>query len=202
MKKKYPKQVEHLITVDPVLAVVIEKAPIPVWEGHEDYFRALVETIIGQQLSGKAADTITARFNKLFPKGKYIPADVLKIPDAQIRGVGISYAKIKYIKDLAQKTQDKILDFETIHKMPDAEVVAHLTQVKGIGPWSAEMFMMFTLKREDVFSLGDLGLKNAIIKLYKLRKPTPKKMLKISQKWAPYRTWAARYLWMSLDLKL
>lgn len=202
MKKDHTKAIKHLKKVDPILAVIIEKAPIPVWTQQKDYYRALVETIIGQQLSGKAADTINARFNKLFPGEIYTPADVLKLSDETIRGVGISYSKIKYIKDLSQKTLDKFLDFENIHTLSDADVMSHLVQVKGIGPWSAEMFMMFVLHRDDIFSTGDLGLKNAMIKLYKLRKPSPKRLAQISKKWAPYRTWAARYLWMSLDLKL
>lgn len=201
MKKIDP--VTHLKKVDSVLAKVIKQVPKPAWELETDYFRSLVEAIINQQLSDKAADTIIGRFNTLFKKLPYSPRDVLKLDKEKIRGVGISYSKASYLHDLAQKILDKSLDFERIDELSDEEVVVHLTQVKGIGQWTAEMFLMFSLGRENVFSYGDQGIKNAIKKLYKLKDlPTPKQAEKISSKWKPYRSWACRYLWRSLDLEL
>ncbi len=203
--EQYQKSVDpvaYLTSVDPVLATVINILPRPKWQKRQDYFRALVEQIVNQQLSEKAADTIFARFLNIFHDKKIVPEIILKIDDDQIRKAGISYAKISYIKNLAQKTINKQLQFERIHDFTDAQVTQQLIEVKGIGVWTAEMFLIFTLAREDVFSYGDLGLRNAMKKLYKFRKhPTPKQADKISAKWKPYRSWACRYLWASLDIK-
>jgi len=201
--KTNPDPIKQLMLIDPILATVIKKVPVPKWQPQSNYFRALVEAIINQQLSEKAADTITTRFIGLFPDSTFpTPQFVLQIPDDTIRTAGISYAKIAYIKDLAQKCIDNTLQFEQIHTFSDEEVITHLTQVKGIGRWSAEMFLMFAMCRPDIFSYGDLGLRNAMQKLYKLKKPPSlKKAQQISYKWRPYRSWACRYLWMSLDIR-
>lgn len=202
MKEPSRDPVAYLVETDQVLARVIKRASRPVWQPTTDYFRSLVEDIINQQLSDQASATITERFNKLFPRIPYTPMQVLGLTDEEIRGVGISYAKVSYIKDLAKHVREKRLDFEGIHLMKDEEAINHLVKVKGIGRWTAEMFLMFSLGREDVFSYGDQGLKNAIKRLYKLKKhPTPKQAERISQKWKPYRSWACRYLWRSLDLE-
>lgn len=195
--------IDYLRTIDPTLAKVIVKVPRPEWHAYSDYFQALVESIISQQLSTKAGDTIVRRFIKLFGVGKFpTPRQVLHIDAEKVRGAGLSYAKIRYIKDLAQHVEDKKLHLHKINNMQDEEIIEHLIQVKGIGRWTAEMFLMFALRREDVFSYGDLGLRNAMQKLYKLRNhPTPKQAEKISNKWKPYRTWACRYLWKSLEIK-
>lgn len=202
MDKHRRDPVEHLQQVDPVLAQVINLTPRPVWKKAKDYFRALVEDIINQQLSDKASATITIRFNKLFPKIPYAPEQVLKFTTEKIRGVGVSYAKVSYIKDLAGKIIEGKLHFQKIHMLSDEEVIERLTAVKGIGRWTAEMFLMFSLGREDVFSYGDQGLKNAIKRLYKLKAhPTPRQAERISAKWEPFRSWACRYLWASLELQ-
>ena len=191
----------YLQKVDLALAGIIEKAPRPVWKPRADYFKSLVEAIINQRLSGKAADTIISRFNTLFPKLPYTPESVLRLSDETIRGVGVSYSKVSYIKDLAEKIRSQTLDFAQIHTWDDEAVIQHLTQVKGIGRWSAEMFLMFTLAREDIFSFGDQGLKNAIMRLYKIEKPlTQEKATQISDVWRPYRSWACWYLWQSLEM--
>ena len=164
------KVIEHFKKVDSELHAIIEKIEtLEQWHRrhHEDYFLELCGNIIGQQLSGKAADTIYGRFEKLFTKKKIIPENVLKIPDQKLRDVGMSWSKVRYVKDLAQKVKDKTLKLEKLENMADNEVIGELIKVKGIGPWTAEMFLMFTLGREDVFSHGDLGLNNAIKKLYK-----------------------------------
>lgn len=194
--------VKYLAQADPVLGQLIQKIKRPKWKLETDYLRNLVETIINQQLSDKAANTIIGRFNMLFRKLPYTPEDILLFSDDAIRRVGISYGKVSFIKDLAKKTQTQTLDFANIHQYSDAEVVDHLIQVKGIGKWTTEMFLMFSLGREDIFSFGDAGLRAAIEKLYPVRKPLPLETAKkISDKWRPYRSWACRYLWASLDLK-
>ncbi len=191
----------HFQRVDPILASALRDFDFARPPAKRDYFVALCEEIINQQLSGKAGETIWQRFLGLFPKGKLTPERLLALSDAKIRSVGTSWSKVTYLKSLAASVHDKKLHLAKLEHMKDAEVIAELTQVKGIGPWTAEMFLMFTLGREDVFSYGDLGLKNAIKKLYKFKKdPTRKQMEKLAGKWTPYRTWAARILWRSLEL--
>lgn len=193
---------KHFERVDPILFAVIAKVPPVTASASDDYFYSLSEAIINQQLSGKAGDTIWKRFLTLFPKGKLTPERVLVLPDAKIRAIGTSWSKITYLKSLATYVKENKLHLTKLKDMIDEEVIRELTQVKGIGPWTAEMFLMFTLGREDVFSYGDLGLKNAIKKLYKFKKdPTRKQMEKLAENWSPYRTWAARILWRSLDIQ-
>lgn len=182
--------VKHFHRVDPILASAITQleAIVP----SNDYFSDLCEIIIQQQLSEKAGDTIWKRFFTLF--NKLTPGALLRMPDQKIRDAGISWSKISYLKNVARHG-----DFNYLQTLPDEDVIRELTKIKGIGPWSAEMFLMFTLGREDVFSYGDLGLKKAIKKLYKFKKdPTRKQMEKLVSKWSPYRSWAARILWKSL----
>ena len=164
-----------------------------------DYFIALCDEIVSQQLSIKVSDVIFGRFKMLFPKGKITAEGVLKLSHEQLRGVGMSNAKAKYIRDLAEKVEQKEVHLEKLKNMSDEEVIVELTKIKGIGRWTAEMFLMFTLGREDIFSHGDLGLKNAIIRLYKIENPTKEEIEKIVIKWSPYRTYACRILWESLD---
>ena len=193
--------IKHL-KKDPVLAEVIKRVPAPQSYGRGTHFQFLVESIISQQLSGKAADTITTRFKKLFPRKRFpTPADLLKTPTVKLRSVGLSGQKVKYIKELAKHIQNRNIKLHRVKSMTDQEIIEQLIKVKGIGQWTAEMFLMFSLQRPDVFSYGDLGLRNAMQKLYKLKKhPTPKQAAKISAKWSPHRTLASRYLWASLKL--
>lgn len=165
----------------------------------DDYFVSLCENIIGQQLGGKAADAITKRFHDLLVDGVH-PDAVLAVSDDAIRAIGTSWAKVRSLKDLSQKVKEKKVCLDALSGLSDTEVITELVQVKGIGPWTAEMFLMFSLGREDVFSYGDLGLKNAIQKVYGFKKsPTPKQIAKIEKTWRPYRTYACRVLWASLD---
>lgn len=192
----------HFKKVDPILYEVALKIEIDELSKPDDYFIDLADSIISQQLSGKAAATIFNRFKKLFKNEIIDPLELLKISDEKIRECGISYSKIKYIKGVAEEIKNKNLDLKSFDSKTDEEVINELTKLKGIGNWTAEMFLMFTLGRSDVFSIGDLGLKNAIIKNYKLKnKPTNKKLLEISEKWSPHRTYASRILWKSLDQK-
>jgi len=205
MTQKYDlkKASTYLQKKDPVLGKIIEKVP-PLQREAEgsNYFLDLVESIVGQQLSVKAADTIWGRLINLSDNGDLTAKAILQIPDEKIRAAGISWSKIKYIKDLATKTIESPDMFEHFDTMSDEEIIDVLTKVKGIGRWTAEMFLMFAMGRPDIFSYGDLGLKNAIKKLYSLKEmPTEKQANKIAEKWKPYRTVACRYLWKSLELK-
>ena len=130
------------------------------------------------------------------------PKGILKLTDAEMRGVGLSRQKTAYLRDLAEKTAAGLIKFERLPKLPDEEVIAHLTQVKGIGVWTAHMFLMFTLRRSDIMPTGDYGVQAAIKKHYKKRKwPKPAVMEKIAKPWSPYRSIACWYLWKSLDVK-
>jgi DNA-3-methyladenine glycosylase II len=158
----------------------------------------LIESIISQQLSVKAADTIYSRFLKLFKNGKFTSADeILKIDVEKLRSAGMSYSKAKYIKNIAKAFKDGEVVIEKIQKMTDEEVIVELTKIKGIGKWTAEMTLIFTLKREDVFSPGDAGLKRAIKNLYGIT--NEKEILKLSETWKPKRSYACWYLWRSLN---
>jgi DNA-3-methyladenine glycosylase II len=195
---------KHLRSVDPKFASLIDKYQLkPQKRLPRTHFEALVEAIVSQQLSVKASDTIFARFVALFPHAKFPkPDDVTKLSVAKFRSVGISNQKAGYIKDLAGQVTSGRLKLNSLHRLDNEAVIAELTKVKGIGRWTAEMFLMFTLRRPDVFSNGDLGLRNAIQKLYHLKSPpTEKQLERITEKWSPHRTAASRYLWRSLDNK-
>ncbi|HVM76572.1 MAG TPA: DNA-3-methyladenine glycosylase [Candidatus Paceibacterota bacterium] len=195
------KHIAHLKKSDPVLKTVIEGITLREITNTRGRFEALVESITSQQLSVKASDTIFRRFAALVPGKKFpTPNDILKMPARKIRSVGLSRMKVSFVKDLAKKVLDKTVDLKKLDTWSDQEVIEHLTAVKGIGQWTAEMFLIFSLGREDIFSYGDLGLRNAMQKLYKLRKhPTERQAMKIAELWKPYRSLASRYLWASLD---
>lgn len=203
MSHSVKKALSHFKKADQVLYSVTLKLEVPELNPRSDHFYSLVRAITNQQLSGKAADTIYGRVLKLLPKEKLEPKEILKLSDDTLRSAGLSYGKISYLKDLATRTVEKKIPFHTFEKLSEEEIILELTKIRGIGRWSAEMFIMFHLARPDVFSYGDLGLRNAIQKLYKLKgHPTEKEALEISAKWSPFRTYASRILWMSLDQKL
>jgi DNA-3-methyladenine glycosylase II len=162
-------------------------------------YESLIEAIITQQLSGKAADSISRKFRAIygrFPK----PTDVLKTSDAELRKAGLSYMKISYIKDLSNKVESKQLRLANMKNLTDEEIIAELTLVKGIGRWTAEMFLIFSLGRQDVLPVGDLGLKKGIQRLYSMTElPEKEQMEKMAEKWRPYRSVATWYLWRSLN---
>jgi DNA-3-methyladenine glycosylase II len=169
---------------------------------HTDPYKALVHAIMSQQLSTKAAATIARRFDALFGGTFPTPAQVLEAPDERLRSAGLSGMKVAFIRDLARRVHDGSLHLAALDAMSDDEVIAELTKVKGIGRWTAEMFLIFRLQRPDVLPLGDLGIINAIKKAYRLRKtPTPARLAKLGESWRPYRSIACWYLWASLDNK-
>ena len=166
-----------------------------------DPFRALLHAIIAQQLSTKAAATIEGRFAALFD-GRPTAAAIAAMPDERLRVVGISPQKLGYIRDLSARTLDGSLSLEALDTLPDEEVIVALTNVKGIGRWTAEMFLMFRLHRPDVLPVGDLGIVKAVQRAYKLRlAPTPVRLTRLGENWRPYRSVACWYLWASLDNK-
>lgn len=195
------KAINHLKKSDPILRGIIERVGACRMRYDTPEFSSLAEAIVYQQLNGKAAATIFERFAAL-AGDPITPEGILKLTDEQLRSVGLSKQKSAYMKDLAAKTQAGLLDFSKLPDLPDDEVIKHLTQVKGIGVWTAHMFLIFTLKRPDVLPTGDYGVQAAIKKHYRKRKmPEPKEMEKIARAWSPYRSVACWYLWRSLDIK-
>ena len=195
------KAVIHLKKCDPVLRAIIERVGPCRMEFGLPEFCSLAEAIVYQQLNGKAAVTIFKRFAALAGE-PLTPEGILQLSDEQLRSVGLSKQKSAYLKDLAAKTVAGLLDFSRLQALTDEEVIQHLTQVKGVGIWTAHMFLMFSLRRPDVLPTGDYGVQVAMRKHYKKRKlPKPKDMEKIAKAWAPYRSVACWYLWRSLDIK-
>ena len=195
------KAINHLKKSDPILSVIIERVGACRMEFGPPEFHSLAEAIVYQQLNGKAAVTIFKRFAAL-AGDPVTPEGILKLTDAQLRSVGLSKQKSSYLKDMAQRAVRGELDLSRLPEMSDEEVIKHLTQVKGVGVWTAHMFLMFTLRRPNVLPTGDFGIQMAIKKHYKKRKmPKPKQMEKIAKAWEPYRSVACWYLWRSLDIK-
>mgnify|MGYP006201081713 CR=1 FL=1 len=191
----------HLRRVDPVLARVIDSVgPYrPADRSGGSHFEALIRAIVFQQLSGKAAATIHNRFLDLFPDRQPAAATLLGLPDAALRSVGLSRQKIGYLRDLAAKVHGGELPLDHVDTLRDDELIVHLVQVKGIGKWTAQMFLMFRLGRPDVLPDLDLGIQNAIKRAYRKRRCTPKDVLRVGAKWTPYSSIACWYLWRSLD---
>ena len=195
------KAVNHLKNCDPVLRAIIEHVGPCRIEYSVPEFSSLAEAIVYQQLNGKAAVTIFKRFSDL-AGDPLTPEGILKLSDEQLRAVGLSKQKSSYLKDLAAKTASGLLNFDTLHELPDEEVIKHLTQVKGIGIWTAHMFLIFSLRRPNILPTGDYGVQVAVKKHYRKRKlPKPKDMEKIARAWEPYRSVACWYMWRSLDIK-
>ena len=159
----------------------------------------LCASIMSQQLSTKVATVIHNRFLALYSGKEPTPQQILDTSSETLRSIGLSNAKVSYVKNVAQFELDFGMDPKKLHKMDNEEVIVYLTQIKGVGRWTVEMLLMFALGREDVFAIDDLGIQNAMIKLYKLDREDKKKfkedLLRISKKWSPYRTYACKYLW-------
>jgi DNA-3-methyladenine glycosylase II len=195
------KAINHLKKSDPVLAAIIERVGPCRMEFGEPVFHSLAEAIVYQQLNGKAAVTIFNRFAAL-AGDPLTPEGILKLTPEQMRAVGLSKQKSSYLIDMAERVRRGELDFANLPNLSDDEVIKHLTQVKGVGVWTAHMFLMFTLKRPNVLPTGDFGVQMAIKKHYNKRKlPRPVQMEKIAKPWEPYRSIACWYLWRSLDIK-
>jgi DNA-3-methyladenine glycosylase II len=191
--------IQHLRRSDPVLAAIIERVGDYAIQFREPGFETLVRSIVYQQLSGRVASVI---FGRLLAAtgGKLTPQNVLKLRPSRMRTLGLSTQKTIYIRDLARHTRDGVVRFEDLAHAADADVIEHLTQVKGIGVWTAQMFLMFALRRLDVLPTGDLGIRNAMRKAYGLEElPSPAEMEALGARWRPYCTVASWYLWRSLE---
>jgi DNA-3-methyladenine glycosylase II len=197
---------EHLIHLskDKKLATIMTE-PLPAFTKRKNIALRLIGSIMSQQLSVKVAAVIYARFLALYGDKEPTAQQILDTPPETLRGIGLSNAKVSYVHNVARFTVEEKLSDKKLEKMEDEEVIRYLTQIKGVGRWTVEMLLMFYLCRDDVFAVDDLGLQQAMIKLYKLdntdKKVFREKLLKISQKWAPYRTYACRYLWAWKDMK-
>src|SRR5580700_5298706 len=193
------KAISHLKRSDPVLAAIIGRVGEYGIRFREPDFETLVKSIVSQQLSGRVAAVIFGRLADAVG-GKMTPASILKLRPSRMRWLGLSGSKTAYIRDLARHTRDGSVVFENLPELPDEEVIAHLTKVKGIGVWTAHMFLMFALRRHNVVPIGDLGIRNAVRKAYALEEmPAPKDIEAIAAKWHPYCTVASWYLWRSLE---
>ncbi len=196
----------YLIAADPVLVLLISQIDLKILpEKNPDIYKALLRAVLGQQISVKAAQSIWQRFLERFGMEKGLsPQPLLETPEEDFRALGLSRQKTAYVKSISGFAQNGGLALEIIQALDAEALTAHLTQIKGVGRWTAEMIQMFALDRPDVFSPGDLGIQNAMRKAYGLEetgKDLARRMTEISGKWAPYRTLACRYLWKSLELK-
>jgi DNA-3-methyladenine glycosylase II len=190
--------IAHL-SKDKKLATIMALQPEYVLQRRKNVYLHLCNNIMSQQLSTKVADVFQQRFIGLFAGKTPSAADILAVPFDTLRSIGLSNAKAGYVQNICRFFIEQQITDGQLYKMEEAAIIALLTQIKGVGRWTVEMALMFTLGREDVFSVDDLGIQQAICKLYKVdatdKKAMKEKMLRISQKWSPYRTYACRYLW-------
>lgn len=185
---------------DNILNLVIDKYKVSSPKISVNLFQDLLESIISQQLSNKAASTIFNRFLSLFPKEQVPqPEEILKLNEETLRSCGVSHQKASYLKSLAEEITSQKIVLDNLHLLEDEEVILELTKVKGIGRWTAEMFLIFSLGRQNIFSVGDLGLRSAVAKLYGVNREDKIKIEEISKSWNPYRSLASLYLWKSLE---
>jgi 3-methyladenine DNA glycosylase/8-oxoguanine DNA glycosylase len=202
-KVDHRRAVRHLKAADPVMRRVIDKVgPCRLDPGERpDVFHALVRSIIYQQLNGNAAGSIYRRFKALYPSREFpTAADIAATGDGALRAAGLSPQKLSYLRDLSARTADGSLDLAGVHGMEDEAVIEHLTQVRGVGRWTAEMVLMFTLGRQDVLPVDDYGFKRAVQVQYRMRAPPKRERLhKLAEPWRPFRTVGTWYMWQSLD---
>jgi DNA-3-methyladenine glycosylase II len=198
------KGADHLAATDPILATVIATAPLPTFAPHKKYYQELVESIVSQQLSVKAAASILKRFKDLFASDFPTPEEILEKDTETYRSAGLSRQKAAYIRDLAEKVIDGTVTFDHLDSLSNQEVIDELTTVKGVGVWTVHMFLLFCMGRFDVLPTGDLGIRNGIQKLYSLdERPGDAEIEAIARvnNWAPYESIASWYVWHSLDNK-
>ena len=200
-----PEALAHLSGVDPVMAKLIQAVgPCQLEpEPGRSPFQSLAQAIAHQQLNGTAANTILTRFKKLFPRRRFPkPEDLATVTDEQIRACGFSFAKIRALRDLAEKAQSGVVPTaKEIARLSDAEIIERLTEVRGVGRWTVEMLLIFQLGRPDVLPVDDFGVRNGFRLAYKKRTmPQPKALLKFGERWRPHGTTAAWYLWRAVDL--
>ena len=193
--------INYLSSLDKNLSKFLKQFDVPVLPIEEDYFWSLTRSVIYQQISGKAAKKISDRYLKLFSKGsKMSPIDVIKIDIEKIQNVGISRQKSGYIKNIANAFDEGLVDETELHKLSDQEIIDQLVKIKGVGRWTAEMFLIFTLRRPDVFPVTDLGVQKGFQIYYDLDElPSIDMMNEKSENWKPYRTIMSLYLWFAVE---
>ncbi len=197
------RAIKRLTKVDPVLGKVIRRVGDFALKTEKGGYEILVRSILSQQISIAAAKTIRTRLQELLPSKKIRAEDIRDLTDEQLQSVGISQQKRTYLRDLTRCTLDRTICFRRLKSKTDEEAIEELIQVKGIGRWTAQMYLMFSLGRPDVFAIGDLGIRNAMISLYGLdAKPTIADLENIASIWAPHRSIASWYLWRALDQKV
>lgn len=191
---------------DKRLAPVIRQLPEVTIEKRNKIYLRLCASILSQQLSVQVASTLYARFLNLYGGKEPRLEQILETPPETFRSIGFSEAKSRYVHNVCSFFSAHDLKDARLHKMEDSEIIDLLTQIKGVGRWTAEMILMFSLGREDVFAVDDLGIRNAMVRIYSLRETDKKKLtnriIRISDEWSPYRTYACRYLWMSKDMNI
>lgn len=191
--------IDHLRQSDPILSEIIGRVGDYGIQYREPDFETLVKSIVYQQLSGRVASVIFGRLTAA-AGGRLTPANILKLRPSRMRTLGLSTQKTAYIRDLARHTRDGALVFEELVALPDAGVIERVTKVKGIGVWTAHMFLIFALRRPDILPVGDLGIRNAIRRAYGMEAlPTPDEMELMAARWRPYCSVASWYLWRSLE---
>jgi DNA-3-methyladenine glycosylase II len=204
LTRTYRQAADHLSSHDPRLAPVIARYGLCTIQPHVNYYQDLVESIIGQQLSVKAAATIRDRFKALFDDALPSPEMIIATDVQSMRAAGLSNQKANYIRDLAQHIIDGRISFDDIDALSNEEIITKLTDVKGIGEWTVHMFLMFCMGRLDILAHGDLGIRSGIKKLYGLEQlPSPQEVRAIADAnhWQPYASIACWYIWQSLDNK-
>jgi DNA-3-methyladenine glycosylase II len=196
------KAIRHLRQADPILAGIIERVgPCRIQYAEPD-FETLARSIVFQQLSGKSARAIFARLKAAAggADGRMSPEGLLALGTEAIRAIGLSRQKEGYLRDLAERVTAGRIDFARLRRLPDPAVIQHLTAVKGVGVWTAQMFLIFALRRPDVLAVGDLGIRTAVRKAYRMRTlPPPARLERLGARWRPYRSVACWYLWRSLS---
>ncbi|MET4075549.1 DNA-3-methyladenine glycosylase 2 family protein [Hymenobacter sp. UYCo722] len=195
--------IAHLSAADPILGAVIANGRAIPPRPHEDLYLALLRAIVSQQISTKAAAAIWKRFQGLFPPEGYPePREVLALSEDELRAAGLSRQKAGYLKAIAEYNERGLLDYAHLTSLSEDAFTQHLTAIKGVGRWTAQMLQLFALDQPDVFAEGDLGVQNAMRRHYNLPetgRALQKRMTAIAEPWRPYRSLACKYLWQSLD---
>jgi DNA-3-methyladenine glycosylase II len=200
--KTFKRGYDHIRATDPLLGKVLETHGVLEFKAEGDLFEALVESILSQQLASPAANSIIRKVRAIYPDGKLEAQAVYKTPIRKLRSAGVSPQKITYLKDLSKKVSKGAIDLESLRSMEDDQIIEILDEVRGIGPWTVHMLLIFTLGRTDVFPLDDLVVRKGIQGVYSLAElPKKAEMEKLAESWHPYRTVASLYLWRHKDQK-
>jgi DNA-3-methyladenine glycosylase II len=200
--KVFRRGYDHIKAKDPILGKVLERRGLFEFKAEGDLFEALVESILSQQLAGAAASSIIRKVRAIYPEGRLEAAAMYKTQTRKLRSAGVSPQKLTYLKDLSKRVSKGTIDLESLRVMEDEEIIRILDEVRGIGPWTVHMLLIFTLGRTDVFPVDDLGVKKGVQEVYSLKEmPKKDEMERLSESWHPYRTVASLYLWRHKDEK-